>query len=737
MTGFYMCDLKHIPEVIATMSAHRAHGVVVCPVQPGVPPMIHTKSSSQSYFDLLRSKAKLTFNLPREAFFRRTPDGLVPAHLPFEMVAVLCQFGVNGNFKKRMRPERTFSLEIIPDLNEGPRLGVLPTLLHRVSPLAAERAPTQDDDFLSSSPPFRVSPGVTAPEAKKSKWDPEYFERETIGFPCTETRAIALEAMRDGVDPFRGDISKTVDQADLLLPPGAAEVLRTCKMKEVAAGNTAGPFSSSPYAAARTTPESTVPKDRYDPTSTRQRPIALFNASDEESRGDEGRNGSINDCCYSPRFLSFHLGAHHIRDFLMWLFMLYGPGISAWTGDIPSCFRGMHNNERLLPLFLSRVITLLHGTEWFVDKCNPFGWQPSEWTWQAVLAMILWIFRQAGFSGRRAMLGYVDNFFTFSHASWKGGDQYDDVRKTTELLFKTMGISLHEMMTGELFKGLGWDWDTSPVDGPPIMWCREDKYTFLLGQLPLWASETSLPLKIVEKIIGILNWISSGFPIGRAHVGYLRIVLHTYKGKALHSRGQTGKFLCRLTPQAKEALHFWAKFFASWDRKCPVFLDFGPCSGPEAIGRVDSSTDWGCGGFVFLVESNTAFYFKHQWTEHERQIAFKEQRVSTGVLEAMGARLWAKFFAQLCANLRVLLEIDHESVARAINSAYSPTKGIMDCVRGVCMRAAATRICLRCCHVTGIWFNQIADRLSHDLLDEAQHLAMEELNVVMVDVSTI
>jgi hypothetical protein len=39
--------------------------------------------------------------------------------------------------------------------------------------------------------------------------------------------------------------------------------------------------------------------------------------------------------------------------------------------------------------------------------------------------------------------------------------------------------------------------------------------------------------------------------------------------------------------------------------------------------------------------------------------------------------------------------------------------------------------------VTGIWFNQIADRLSHDLLDEAQHLAMEELNVVMVDVSTI
>jgi hypothetical protein len=151
----------------------------------------------------------------------------------------------------------------------------------------------------------------------------------------------------------------------------------------------------------------------------------------------------------------------------------------------------MHNNERLLPLFLSRVITLLHGTEWFVDKCNPFGWQPSEWTWQAVLAMILWIFRRAGFSGRRTMLAYVDNFFTFSHESWKGVDQYDDVRKAVELLFQEMGISLHEVMTGQLFKGLGWDWDTSPVDGPPIMWCREDKYTFLLGQLPLWASETS------------------------------------------------------------------------------------------------------------------------------------------------------------------------------------------------------------------------------------------------------
>ena len=67
-----------------------------------------------------------------------------------------------------------------------------------------------------------------------------------------------------------------------------------------------------------------------------------------------------------------------------------------------------------------------------------------------------------------------------------------------------------------------------------------------------------------------------------------------------------------LSAETKEALIFWARFFPRWSKRCEVFLDFGPCASWEVLGRVDASTDWGCGGFLWLRGAEELFFFSHE-----------------------------------------------------------------------------------------------------------------------------
>jgi hypothetical protein len=357
------------------------------------------------------------------------------------------------------------------------------------------------------------------------------------------------------------------------------------------------------------------------------------------------------------------------------------------------------------------------------------------------------------------MIAYVDNFFLFAHPAMPGSN-VDALFAKAESVFKRLNIPLHERMIGTSFKGLGWMWDTSSPDEPPSMICADDKYDHLLRKLPQWATATELPFAEVESIIGFLSWISAGFPIGKPHLAYLRADLKIHREN--HCGAGPTKGTVKLTPRAREALYFWSKFIPKWDKRCSVYLDYGPMAGPEVLWRVDASTEWGMGAFMWVIGEPTGTYIMHKWTKAERTSAFVVDRESTGVLEGMAAVRCTQAFARLCVGKRILMEMDNEALSHGIRKCYSKLTSMMNLIRGVCELAATTRVHLRAAHIkgttvrtrdrpctptararppqlapltllhpTGSQYNKVADHLSHNQVANAVQCAFDELGITL------
>jgi hypothetical protein len=707
--GFYYCDFEFMPHVVASVLSHKGFGVFVVPVMPGALPTLAVlqKNEDESgqwsryyWYDFLLSKSLLVFNLPADGFFVKGCGRIYRP--PFGVQAIFAQFGSNGHFKAIPRKERMFSLSVVPQVL-GPKLGVRPFLAHRVSPRCWDAGPLPSADVAPASPIFVVPPGIVAPVALPSRWvgSLPLFEQVAKDFPCRSVAALGLECMSTGLNPFKGSLSKSVVHVNRKVHDEASELVkRETLMKEVdlPEPRIAGPFKECPFPHARPCPTSTVPKDPYDPESTRQRLISNFS---KRVKGVDG--GSVNDLCWSPRLLSYHATPTHIRDTLAWLFLLYGAGIVAWSADIPSCFRLNYLHPKLLGLFVYMLQTLDFGKEWFVDLATPFGWTPSEWGWQCVLALLLWHLWKAGLWD---VFAYVDNFFYLTHPKVHVGQGgYQAVFDRIEREFVRMGIPLHERMCGTLFNGLGWLWDTTPTDGPPCMVCPDDKYDHLCRQLLVWSQATSLVFPEVESIIGFMEWIAVGFPLGKPHIAHLRSELARHKaveGRRLTERGVSEqRQMVRLGPYSIKAVKYWAEWFPQWDKRCPVFLGHGPMGPPEVLWRVDASTEWGMGAMMWVIGTNQGYYITHKWTQKEREEAFVTLRASTGVLEAMGAARCAKAFSVLSAGKRVLMEMDNDSVFKAIQKCYSGKPHIMKHVFFTCEKAAKAGVHLLVAHVKG------------------------------------
>ena len=546
-------------------------------------------------------------------------------------------------------------------------------------------------------------------------------------FPDQEVRDLAVEAMQvglHGMHAFVGDLSKAVDQEQRNPGPEKTATILFNHMKQAALGQELGPTSTPLFPSARILPEGAVPKDRYDPESVRWRSTV------DPSAVHRGYvSGSINDLTYTPKLLSDHLTAAMIRDTLAHIFRLHGVGVKAYAADIPACFRLLRLHQSPLRLFTFRVVSEEHGTQFFTDLCCPFGWTASEWGWQCTLAMIAWRFRQGGFPD---LMKYVDNFYVFSHPAM--GQDFEARRAKLEELFAALGIPLHVRNEDpHVFKALGWCWELA--GGCPVMVCAEDKFVFICVKLKEWRSAPKLLVVELESMVGILRWLSAGFRIGRAHLGWLVRELARFKGMANNLSEEKARYMkYSLSGEAKEALFFWARFFPRWSKRCEVFLDFGPCASWEVLGRVDASTDWGCGGFMWIRGAEEMFFFSHEWTVEERVRAGKGVlvRESTSVLEAIGMELWMRWFGRVSEGKRVLLEGDNEAVATGLRKAYSQKPEIMLCVHGVCESAARHNICLRTRAVLGARFNRVADRLSHNLVEEARCIAQEVFGCSMV-----
>lgn len=259
--GWYCCQLEVMPRVIATVASHKGLGVFVVPRTPpgSVADRLVTvgkvgkkKPSYRSvdWWELLEDAAVLTFDLPADAAsLMQRAGGPRAALLPLR--AVFANFGTNGDFKGLPRDEYLFELSCIPEVAAlGPKLGTRPYLSQRVSPLADLKRPLLEEDVLPARPdgPFPVDASVSPPQAVRSTWtSPEWAGAWVHSYPDQRVARLALQALSTGLNPFVGDLTKAVDQAQRTPKVHKAIEIRKALMKEVGLARTAGPFSSAAF----------------------------------------------------------------------------------------------------------------------------------------------------------------------------------------------------------------------------------------------------------------------------------------------------------------------------------------------------------------------------------------------------------------------------------------------------------------------------------------------------------
>jgi hypothetical protein len=265
-----------------------------------------------------------------------------------------------------------------------------------------------------------------------------------------------------------------------------------------------------------------------------------------------------------------------------------------------------------------------------------------------------------------------------------------------------------------------------------MMICTEDKFLLYCSFLKAWNAAKMISLQDAERAAGIMLFISAGFSIGRPDVA----AVHRLKFRAKELRKSTRTCPSTilvpidLEPRARSALSFWAEFFPKWNRRCEVFLDFGPTAAWQKLGRCDASTEWGCGGF--FLDDEVLLGFAHKWSQNERDLALVTERESTGVFEVLGPVHWLSFFDHFCGSKRVQLELDSTSAVTSLEAGWSKTTPMHALVRLVRERCFMNSIHLRSRHIKGAIFNKIADHLSHNRVLGAQCCAREELGRELV-----
>ena len=739
--GFYFGSLSTMPVAVAAAASSRACGIFVAPAVPQKGEVkIEVKSGKSGpraipWSKFLAEKADFTFLLPLD---------FCKPQLSYASVAHVVNFGANVKLKRKRRPELErgyIELQVQTRHHGRTKLATVPSLLHRVSPCAEELRPTRTSDTAAASRPFE--PNSRMPSPRESPWNSEAFAAMTADFPHpkTSTRELALQVMDGTLDPFCGDRDKAVDIPAPQHSPEHVEMLRANFAKGIESGFQAGPFTQPPHAHARVANVYPVPKKKYDPDCNEIRAVhhlsqsAPTGASAHRGRRKGGPDpGSINALCYTPRWLTTYFQMRMLCDVLA----KKGPGVTMSWRDVPKAFKRNPANKDLMFLHVTQLATG-DCMEYYVELCNTFGWIPSEWGWQAELALMLWWMEHKGLPD---LYAFVDNFFLVHDPAGAESAVSRAARFDNEC--ERMGVDLHEKGDGtDVSSAMGWELDLDcrdhPLGWPMVMICPEVKYNFYRSKFSEWALEERLSITDLQSAAGIAQWLSQGMPMGAAYVApllALRTVVEstrrTRRGGTDHLRAQS---TLRVTARARESLRFFDTFVSSWDRTCPILAHFGPTSHSERDGWVDASTTDGCGGVYWDPDTKTLLGFTLRWPREVLARAQCEHRESSGVLESYGILAWIINFESCCKQRRTLLRTDSEAAMLAFSKAFSEQISMLEPLRESRRRAGLCYMMLRVRQVNGKRFNVVADHLSHGRVEKAKCEALRIFGVqlVMID----
>ena len=621
-----------------------------------------------------------------------------PSTSGHEWGGAFMSFAFAGKVRRR-RPETFFALVEIPDCPSS--VGLLPFCPARQSPLA--RRPSSHEDTVAPSPPFDVCVGVPPPSLMSS-WDAELVSDCARSYPCRHIAKLACEAVTaDGVPSgFAGDRLKCVVSPNLPLDTAKKLAIKQHLLDEVGRGRMLGPFPRAPFPnewcpfQPRNVPLGTVPKDKWDPTSSRFRLIGNLSAR---------KPASVNSLVFSPKIIQFHPQAAHFRDMI------------ASTGrarlrliDHHDAFRANASRVEDMHLFCYKL-----DDEWFIDLRHCFGSVVSEWAYDSIGAVLHWGLGKADAVSDGFLMRYVDNWNQVA-------DERDEAADGRWVAFtaalRLAGCDLHEeqdSLNGPV-SALGWQWRADQF------WCPPAKLAVQRALVADWHKRASAGERFsaleVARLLGLFQWVVTAAPAIKPQVAHIRSLIDDVSAgrRALQSRFV---LFDALRMAAVDSLF---RFFQKWDGSAPVHLGFSPVSDWEVLFRTDASTDDGAGGFA--LPSFDAFM--HAWTEADRQAAGRVSRESTMFLELRAVQLILLICGRRCRGKRVQFEIDSEPAVRALSKCFSPEPGCMELISDIILTCATLHIYPRWEHIGGV-FNVVADSLSHLRFSQAASACKAEL----------
>jgi hypothetical protein len=294
---------------------------------------------------------------------------------------------------------------------------------------------------------------------------------------------------------------------------------------------------------------------------------------------------------------------------------------------------------------------------------------------------------------------------------------------------------LHEEEHGTDFPFLGWQWRLA-WEGVPawpmVMICPSEKLAVFVSSFKEASSLPSLPLRVIQSLLGILAWLRPAFPLAGAFISPLADLRRQCRSFSAGRRhGGPSLARARVSPVAREALLWCHELLSSWDCVAPVRAPFGPFHEAERHGWVDASTSFGVGGVFFNPSASPPVLegFVRPWTESERKMAFVSVRSSSGVMEMLGLFVWTLWFATDCKGCRLALRTDSDAVKLAFAKGFSSSSAMMDHLHDLRLRFARLFVDVRLSAVSGERFNKVADLLSRNDEVGAQCVAREMFGV--------
>jgi hypothetical protein len=708
--GFYSAPFRVMPQVVAAVASHHGRGAFMVPVwKNGRKPRWamanigrvqgkKKRHGGKPWYDFLMEHSVLSFDVGSDSFVGGGPG--------YGVSIVVADFNFFGRFKpnaKKIPKSKRFTVSPLPlpQFQHVRKVGLIPLVVARASEVSREwKAP---EDTVAGTETFLSDYGQDLdPPVASNGWRVPVVDEWASDFPDPVIAKIAKDSVRGELDPrFAGKTGKAVDADNSRKTHGKEAELRKHFDKEVAAGRMWGPLPACPFPNARVCKLSTTPKHKWDDKNDEFRLVSDFS---------NNGSSSVNDLCWSPEMVAFHMRQTHIRDELA----MGGVGTQMFAVDIPKCFRKQPNPRELLHLFVYKLVHDDGEVEFFVDLYNPFGWRPSEYAWHSIQEIYLWKMHA---TPAGCPLAFVDNFFYFGR---RGRMSCRERGKMLVELGRKAGMDFHEFQEGTEMKALGWLWRSSPE---LEMECGQVKFEAVRRLLLEFNERRPRPcvmtLSEVRTMVGIMYFLSSGFTVGSPHVAAFIGLRTEGDSRAARLNLRPSQVAITVKDAALEALVFWSEFFPSWNRICPIVAGFSPVASYDYVGMVDASTDFGCGGVVFNVATGALHGFVHKWTEVERAAALVIEKESTGVYEAKGAAEWFRLFGHMCSKSRLLLLMDNASAVIGVDRAYSKKEGLLVPIRearGVC---AEFYITLRVRHVLTS-LNPVADALSHDDVPQAQ-----------------